>query len=166
MNHLPIPRIQIDGTELEVSEIWKGTHKRLAFHIQRWWTCDYSFSDRSDMKHVPIWNYYVYIPEQLALDFPSLWLEDQLKDWGITHDYYKPAFNEADWHGGVTYYKKYDNIPGRRVVEIGCDFNHLYDQDRREHYTIESVARECFTTINQLQSLLIPPTDLPSVTMA
>ena len=156
MNHPPIPRIQIDGTELETSETWKGTHKRLAFRIQRWWSRDYNLRYRSDMKLVPVWNYYVYIPEQLALDFPSLWLEDKPTDWGVTHDYYKSAFNEADWHGGVTYYKKHDNIPGRRVVEIGCDYNHIADQHQRGDYTIESVARECFATIEQLQSLLIP----------
>jgi len=104
------------------------------------------------------WNYYCLLLERETKPelWPAVWLEDKMVDWGITHDYYAAPFSaEIDWHGGVTFYQKYPNIEGRRMVKIGCDYAHLCDYERGYDYTLEEVFADCLNTAKQLSEIFL-----------
>jgi len=85
-----------------------------------------------------IWCYYIFIHESRIPSelFKRLWLEDErikltdVSPWRITHDYYTDDINALDFHGGCTYYAKHGHTDGHRSVEIGCDYNHLWDMEQ------------------------------------
>jgi len=80
------------------------------------------------------WCWYLYLVEaQMSKQlFRTLWLPPEQQTWGINYDYYDcELINQIDFHGDCTYYKKlggFDNIP--RIIEVGCDYNHLRDTER------------------------------------
>lgn len=51
-----------------------------------------------------------------------------------------------DFHGGITYY---DVVEDGEVVKIGCDYNHLWDQERT--YAIEDVYYDLIKTIRKFR---------------
>ncbi len=105
------------------------------------------------------WNYYVYIPEYLTKPevFAELWLEDKLSRWTessperVSHDYMSGKVGEIDMHGGITFYQKHGHSVGHRLVEIGCDYQHLMDQ--HQIYTKEDVLQDVIKTIEHIKSL-------------
>lgn len=101
------------------------------------------------------WCYYIYIHEsRIGKEaFEHLWLKPQkLEHFSfVSYDYYKTPVAALDWHGDVTYYEKYGEVEGKRCVEFGCDYNHLYDD--QTHWTLELVLLELQETLNQLIAL-------------
>ena len=61
--------------------------------------------------------------------FDSLWLPPQEKSWGITYKYEAcDLIDEIEFHCGCSYYEKHGGFDGfPRTVEVGCDYQHLYD---------------------------------------
>ena len=76
------------------------------------------------------WCFYVYLAEDKATNFAALWLKDKVYRYKpdakgrITHDYLG-AFDDIEFHGGCTFYKKHGHTKGYRCVEIGCDYAHF-----------------------------------------
>jgi hypothetical protein len=108
-----------------------------------------------------IWNYYVYINEHKTPHFDKLWLKDRRVRFSpqsperITHDYFNlPLVNDAGWHGGITYYAKHGHSKGHRCIQIGCDFNHLWDEERGWDYALEDVLFEAMNTARLLAIVL------------
>lgn len=106
------------------------------------------------------WNYYITLPESLLKDkFAEVWLEDkpikffEMSPVRIIHDYNDCSFNQVDWHGGVTYYVKHGHTEGHRSVELGCDYNHLWDHERGFNTTLEEVLSDARRTATQLAEL-------------
>ncbi|WP_025593056.1 hypothetical protein [Agrobacterium tumefaciens] len=106
------------------------------------------------------WCYYVYVNElQLsAEDFDEFWLKSRgLQKFGgdwrePSYDYWAPEWAEAEWHGGVTFYKKHGgHDEGSRIVEIGCDYAHLHDGS--EHYEFDEIERDMKRTIDAMHKL-------------
>lgn len=106
------------------------------------------------------WCYYVYINELILdeNDFSDFWLEARGVDsfggdWkSAKYDYWAPVWADADWHGGVTHYQKIGGLDGSsRLVEIGCDYAHLYDDQRTYNY--EWVEMDAKRTIDALHRL-------------
>lgn len=134
--------------KLRPQTTWRGEHRGLQIKIVNW--------DCGGMG--PVWNYYVYLPEQKLGDkFQAIWLEDKItkitpESMGfVTHDYYTaPYINVDAWHGGITYYAKHGYTEGRRCVEIGCDYNHLWDREHGYPATLESVTQDAIATVDQL----------------
>jgi hypothetical protein len=108
-----------------------------------------------------IWNYYIYVHENKTRHFRKLWLKDEKKVMPgsgreyINHDYYSlPLVDEAGWHGGITYYAKRGHSVGHRCVQIGCDFSHLWDEERGFDYTLDEVMGEAKETAQVLARVL------------
>lgn len=108
------------------------------------------------------WCYYIYIPERRlsAEDFQKLWLEPQPTEYSITsYDYYNTPVASLFWHGGVTYYEKHGEEPGKRCVEFGCDYNHLYDN--HQDWSLRLILSDVKQTIKELNELY-PSSNLKS----
>jgi len=138
--------------KLDKQNLWRGTHKGISFKIVQW-NIDHNFPEI--YSPTGTWNYYVFIHETTVAKpiFEKLWLPAKLekiipksRGW-VTHDYYVP-FGSIDMHGGITFYAKHGEIEGFRAVEIGCDYNHLYDNQTA--WTVEMVHADCIRTINHL----------------
>lgn len=120
---------------------------------------------RTNYRDVPVrlvyfmehWCYYVYLHESKCTNFSELWLEDKLvkitpesEGW-ITHEYNEePLLCNIEMHGGITYYAKHNYLEGYRCVEIGCDYNHLWDQERGYQPDIEEVLNDACNTVDWL----------------
>lgn len=109
------------------------------------------------------WCYYIFIPERRlsAEDFHKLWLEPQPTVYSFTaYEYYKTPVSNLYWHGGVTYYAKHGEEFGKRCVEFGCDYNHVYDD--LTHWTLQDILFDVEQTIKELNELYPPcnPTQL------
>lgn len=133
---------------------WRGEHLGFQFKVVSWGIGDL-INDGNG-----VWNYYVYIPElRLKEKFESLWLTPKLiqttpESAGfVSYDYYETEVAAIDWHGGVTYYQKYGELVGHRVVEFGCDYSHLFDHERSYAYTLAEVLCDLEETIIQLNNL-------------
>ena len=107
-----------------------------------------------------IWCYYVYINEQMlpADLFAEFWLaptrhyERSSGHSEPMYNYDSPRWADADWHGGVTWYQKLGGLDGDlRSVEIGCDFNHSWDQ--HQWFTYDLVKREAERTVERLREM-------------
>lgn len=110
-----------------------------------------------------VWNYYITIPERIMsqeLFEKEFWLDDKLVKYfetspeRVTHDYYGKHFNVDSWHGGVTFYEKRGHSIGHRAVKIGCDYSHLWDEERGYDYSVEEVLYDAWQTALELNALL------------
>lgn len=123
--------------------------------------------DRENVEFKPlnngagVWNYYCLIPERLITPevFKELWLSDKVVKWSehgqfhIIHDYMNERFNQVFWHGGITHYSKVGQVEGFRLVKLGCDYNHLWNEERGFRFDIDEVASEAIRTAKELIEL-------------
>ncbi|MDA3779876.1 MAG: hypothetical protein PF487_06610 [Bacteroidales bacterium] len=55
---------------------------------------------------------------------------------------------ELDWHGGLTWYSKEHGFDGSgKVIKIGCDYSHLWDEG--QYYDLDQVKFDCKRTIER-----------------
>lgn len=106
------------------------------------------------------WCYYVTVSEDMLSPeaFTEFWLEPSSfnrRSSGRsdpTYSYYEARFAGAAWHCGVSWYEKLGGIDGQqRAVKIGCDFAHLWDEDRE--FDFSQVRHECIQTIDELRCM-------------
>jgi hypothetical protein len=105
------------------------------------------------------WCYYVTVSERMLPEdqFAQFWLSPTMVERSSghphpTYDYYSAPFSQADWHGGVTFYEKLGGLDGEaRMVKIGCDFAHYWDEGHTFHY--EGVLCEAKRTAEQLAKM-------------
>jgi hypothetical protein len=146
---------------LNKKEFWSFTHAGLYVSIVNWGKERGEFEP---MNHGHgVWNYYVTLPERLLGEkFKEVWLEDKRFKFTpnspeqINHDYYGHPFSDVDWHGGITYYAKHGQLEGHRNVELGCDYNHLWDSERGYNYTLEEVVADAKKTAEELAAIYLP----------
>lgn len=85
---------------------------------------------------------YIYIYEKNCKDFESLWLPDVFHSFSengpkhVSHDYH--SLHDIDLHCGITFYTKHGHTVGHRCVQLGCDYQHYWDEN-----TFRSVEK-CF----------------------
>lgn len=135
---------------LRPQRTWQGQHRGISFKIVSWG------KSRDETYGFPSgnWNYYVYIPESKSPRFEEIWLADEEKQWGgsgtkyISHDYYASILGSVEMHGGITFYSKHGHTPGHRCVEIGCDYQHLWDEGK--YYDENDLLADAMTTIDDL----------------
>lgn len=108
-------------------ETWHGLYRDIAF--------DVSHHAVSDFQRKGIWNYYILIPvdQLIEADRANFVLEPHewnRKRHGCPADvrYHYESLPDLDLHGGCTFYDIIGS-PGPRVVKIGCDYAHLWDND-------------------------------------
>lgn len=102
------------------------------------------------------WVYYLYLQldwfEDTALG-ESLWLPLV----GDDRPMYRPNYHEflvsLWWHGGLTWYSKHLGLQEERVIQVGCDYQHLWDQG--QHYTRDQVMRDAQRTIDNLHDQVV-----------
>lgn len=82
-----------------------------------------------------IWNFYIFLREDKCVNFHDLWLPDNKYQFSpespvrYTNDYYgNKRLSSIEFHGGITYYEKAVHTEPR-TIKVGCDYNHLYDDE-------------------------------------
>lgn len=135
---------------LTANMTWRGTYREIDYKISLWGLG--SMCDGHGM-----WNYYLFLREQQfgKEAFEPLWLEPSYDDKSRAHfDYFVSPFTELKLHGGITYYEQHGQAArGARVVEIGCDYGHLWDRDANYGYTLRSVRHDAERSIDLLLRL-------------
>ena len=134
--------------------VWTGTHNGVGFEINNWKSKDIMNDGDKDN-----WTYYIFlhldrIPKESKPN--SFWLKPQrftISD-RVHYDYNKhPVIDGIDFHGGCTWYSKehgFDKTP--KVIKIGCDYMHLFDENH--FYYIESIVAEVKNTIERFRELV------------
>jgi len=125
---------------------WTGIYKGVAFEINNWKTPPNIY----DIEEKDYWTYYLYlyldrIPKE---DNPhSYWLSGRKVYNLIYYNFHKhDVMNDLDWHGGLTWYSKEKGFDGSgKVIKIGCDYSHSWDEGR--FYDLEDVKSDCKNTI-------------------
>ena len=135
--------------KLDPQRVWRGSYRGLAFKIVSW-----PFAGLEDKFPSGAWNYYIYLPETRVPNFSTIWLEDKATRYTptsplrVSHDYYNSPLASVKMHCGITYYSKHGHTEGCRCVEIGCDYQHLYDDG--QSYDENDVLRDAVETIDDL----------------
>jgi hypothetical protein len=57
-------------------------------------------------------------------------------------------FNEIHFHGGITWYSKLFSLNDDRIIKIGCDYNHSFDQ--WNFYDLDDVLNDVRKTIDDI----------------
>lgn len=97
------------------------------------------------------WCFYLYIHEKNIEDFERWWLPDIVTKFSfVTHDYDELPLGGVPFHGGVTYYAKHGHSEGKRSVQIGCDYGHLWDSERDFSYSLEDIQRDALRAARAL----------------
>jgi len=127
------------------SETYSGKYLGVPYEIKHWW-----YSDGS-----PQWNYYLFLIEKQIPDtFPSLWLKGSVLKMGgksshVIYKYQDTLIANLDWHMGCTFYEKVSGFDKQtRIIKVGCDYGHLYDEGR--NYTLSDIERDVIDCINSL----------------
>jgi hypothetical protein len=117
-----------------------GTHNNVSFEIKQ--PHDYYG-----------WTWYLYIALDNLKDAKlaeSLWIPATLKQFGSSEyespDYYKSEFlNEIPFHCGITYYSKQLLDSDGRIIKVGCDYRHCWDEGKTFSLTqiLEDVENAC-----------------------
>ena len=124
----------------EQQDLYRGIYREINYKIIR---------HAKGREHTPanegIWCFYIYLHESKVKDFSKLWLPVKIVKFSlesrgyVNYEYYCEPFNSMEFHGGITYYCKYGETEGYRSVEIGCDYNHLWDNERGCGYDVEDI---------------------------
>lgn len=132
-------------TELRHMDVWKGEYRGVRFEIKHW-----GFGDKESKKMT--WNYYLFVDER---QFPTKYRDDYVlppekDDRGrLNYDYMSCGWNEISTHCGWTYYKIHEGYIGTpRLIEIGCDYGHYWDEGQT--YNELGILLEVQTSIDDL----------------
>lgn len=129
------------------TKIWNGTHDGIDFEIN-----NFKLGDNIN------WTYYLLIrlnriPEENNPE--SYWLKGEADKKGYVNYKYmstEPICN-IEFHHGITYYSKVSGFDGaNKIIKIGCDYSHLWDEGR--HYSLESVKNDVIMSINSFKGLV------------
>lgn len=138
--------------KLYESTTFKGTYRGIHFKIIRW------FYESDIHQEKPKWNYYIFlnlenfVDQKLAKKF---WPKDaQFSTGGSWYTPYDavPFIHSMDFHCGVTFYQKHLYPGNRKIVEIGCDYSHLYDEGA--HYNEQHILYEVENSIERFHEMV------------
>lgn len=97
------------------------------------------------------WAYYVYLvlnqfqDQKLA---KKLWIKANTNGFW---DYYKiPFLSGMDGHGGITYYEKSLSRHDKKIIEIGFDYGHIYDDE--ETYELQDIVNDAINTVDWIHN--------------
>lgn len=123
-------------------EYWHGNHKGVYFKVQKW-------ESNGDI----IWNYYVHLvlPKINDVDARKLWLTARASKHSRGRKLYKyygcEPLNDIEMQGGITWYRKYFGLQDEKIIEIGCDYNHIWnDRD----YDLNDILGDVELTIDSV----------------
>lgn len=137
--------------KLSERKIWNGDYEGIDFEINKYPT-GYQPGDS--------WVYYIFlwidkIPKENNPE--SYWLKPDkspLFKHGVSHDYMShKVINNIDFHHGCTYYSKIaGHEGGRKIIKIGCDYQHYWDEGRE--YSLNEVSYDAKNTIDQFKKVV------------
>jgi len=100
------------------------------------------------------WCYYLYLHLKQFSDESlrkTLWVPARSNAWISVWDYSKCTFFDGlSWNGGMTFYDKHIAPNKDRVIEVGCDYDHLWDRERGYPATLQGVSRDAMATIDDI----------------
>lgn len=108
---------------------WSGDFRGVPFEIQ-----NFQLGKPGDQYFKDCWTFYIYVAiDRLPDEFKKkFWLRGKKDERGRVHYAYSRSgvITSLEWHCGATWYSKESGIDGSpRVVKIGCDYQHLYDDE-------------------------------------
>ncbi len=131
-------------------EIWSGIHRGIPYEIAHW-----GLGTMNNGKGA--WNAYIILHEMRVENFEVLWKPNTRQKWTPTSrerlavDYMDGPLHSAPWHCGITYWSSdNDAFPGHRHMKIGCDYNHLWDEEAGHFEDLDQVLRELLAVIDYL----------------
>lgn len=133
------------------STVWRREHRGVTYTLNHHGISSYSSRG--------IWCYYLHLLEnmfQRAEDFALFNREPEVTEYAGSkrehYDYY--SIPDLEFHGGVTFYSKdgFMDRDGNRftALKIGCDYNHLWDEESGYWQGMEDVARDAMRSIDLL----------------
>jgi|TARA_Y100000034_G_scaffold93634_1_gene113351 hypothetical protein len=127
-------------TKMRYKETWAGRYNDINYEI----CCHAKNAENPN----GIWCYYIFLKAE-KLNIP-----EQPKDWeppwrGVLYeeDWLMKHF-EIDFHSGITYVR----FCSKDMIQIGCDYNHIWDEDMKEMYNEILLLRDCKFTIDEFLS--------------
>jgi len=96
------------------------------------------------------WTYYVYLLLDLIPDKKlgkSLWVKSS-KIRKSNYIIWNYDNIDVYLHGGITFYAKHIYPPNKKVIEIGCDYSHLWDVERI--YCLDDIIADAHKTIDDI----------------
>ena len=113
--------------ELKKGEYWYGVYKGVSFKIKQWQSEGAISGDDT------IWNYYLYLPLSKIneVDAKKLWLRARATKRSngrkMYHYYNCEPLSDIYMQGDITWYRKSYTHNDDKLVEIGCDYNHIWN---------------------------------------
>ena len=106
-------------------EEWSGYIKGISIQIVKW---------QDVRSEKPIWNSYMIINKDTLGDrFKEIVCKAKKYGKRYSFDYWK--LGQFDMHCGLSFYEKIFNEVGKVVaIKVGCDYNHLWDEDCPAYY--------------------------------
>ena len=139
--------------KLKKKEVWTGIHKGVSFEINNWKV----EPNTIDLNGRDCWTYYIFIHlDRIPVNNnpESFWLEGKKQRNYIYYGYYNhEILPNIDWHGGITWYSKESGFDGaNRVIKVGCDYSHSWDEG--QHYDLDIVVNDVRNTIESFKNLV------------
>jgi len=131
--------------KMRMKRQWNGKYRGINFEIQ-----NFGIGGKE------CWTFYFYL-SSLQLDpkdFKKFWIPPTYDEKNRVHyNYMDSIVNSIDFHCGCTYYEK-EGGPDSKVkyVKIGCDYQHLYDDDHSYNEII--IEKDCHGAIDSLYLLV------------
>lgn len=137
--------------KLNHKDIWTFVYRGISIEIVHW-----GINEEYCPKGK--WNLYLYInPNNIGdKQLRKIFLPKLRKvNWGgknnkIYDIYSCDLANNLDLHGGVTYLNV-ENVNGRKILKVGCDYSHLYDDLTDWNENI--LANHAIDAVNKLHEL-------------
>ncbi len=140
--------------KLSERKIWNGEYNGIGFEINNYPT-GYQPGDS--------WTYYIFlwldrIPKENNPD--SYWIKPDKKPLvkshviSVSYDYMRnKAINDIDFHYGCTYYsKEAGHEGGSKLIKIGCDYQHYWDEGRT--YVIDEITCDVKNSIDKFKEVV------------
>ena len=127
--------------------VWNDEYRGISYEIQKF--------DAYNGKDA--WTFYLYIPlDAIPEDRRErFWLAPKKVENSkmIIYNYYdEPLINNIEWHCGCTWYSKHGMDGSPRIIKIGCDYQHLWDDGHR--YTAEGIEMEVKQAIDSFLAMM------------
>lgn len=135
------------------TKVWNGSYKGVGFEINNWKTPQNDFSEEKDN-----WTYYIFIHLNRVTDIKkanSLWIKGKADNKGrVFYQYHKNnLISNIEFAGGCTWYSKESGFDGaNKVIKIGCDYQHSWDEGYS--YNLDCVKKDIEKSIDSFLNFI------------